>query len=272
MRTFEVETSHGRIAVAESRDDGPPVLMIHGNSSCKEVFAKQFDSQIGQSHRLIALDLPGHGASDDAADPARTYCLGGYAEMAVEVVQQIGVETLAVFGWSLGGHVGLEMISRVPGLKALMITGTPPVRMTPEGIGAGFLSSPVMALTGKETFAADDALEYARHTLGVDLPVDAHLLRACVRTDGRARKFMFDSLAAGRALDEIDIVANSPIPLAVLNGAAEPFVNVSYLNGLAYRNLWEGVLFVAPGVGHACFWEAPSIFNPVFARFLAVSL
>jgi pimeloyl-ACP methyl ester carboxylesterase len=219
LRTFDVETSHGRIAVAESRADGPVVLMIHGNSSCKEVFAKQFDSGIGRSHRLLALDLPGHGASADAADPARTYCLGGYAEMAVEVVRQLGVESAKVFGWSLGGHIGLEIISRFPGMQALMITGTPPVRMTPEGLGAGFASSPVMALTGKESLTAQEAYEYARHTLGVDLPVDPHLLAACVRTDGRARKFMFDSLAAGRALDEIDIVANSPIPIAILNGA-----------------------------------------------------
>jgi pimeloyl-ACP methyl ester carboxylesterase len=271
MRTFDVETSHGRIAVAESRADGPVVLMIHGNSSCKEVFAKQFDSPIGRSHRLIALDLPGHGASADAADPERTYCLGGYAETAVEVFERLDVKAAKAFGWSLGGHIGLEMISRFPGLKALMITGTPPVRMSPEGIGAGFTPSPVMALTGKETITAEEAHEYARYTLGVDLPVDPHLLSACIRTDGRARKFMFDSLTAGRALDEIDIVANSTIPIAILNGAEEPFVNLTYLNGLAYSNLWEGLLFVAPGVGHACFWEAPQIFNPLFARFVSES-
>jgi pimeloyl-ACP methyl ester carboxylesterase len=268
MRTFEVETTHGRVAVAESRADGPAVLLIHGNSSCKEVFAKQFDSEIGKSHRLIAFDLPGHGASADAADPAQTYCLGGYAEVAVELLGKLGVESAKVLGWSLGGHIGLEMISRFPGLKSLMITGTPPVRMTPEGIGAGFAPSPVMGLTGKDSFTREEALEYARYTLGVDLPVDPHLLAACARTDGRARKFMFESLGAGQALDEVDIVADSRVPIAIFNGAAEPFVNLAYLNSLKYSNLWEGVMFVAPGMGHACFWEAPQIFNPVFARFL----
>lgn len=271
MRTFDIETSHGRIAVAESRADGAAALMIHGNSSCKEVFGKQFESAIGERYRLIAFDLPGHGASANAADPLRTYSLGGYAETAVEVLSQLGVGTAKVFGWSLGGHVGLEIISRFPSLQGLMITGTPPVRMSPEGINAGFVPSPVMGLTGKEIFTAEDAEDYARYTCGVNLPVDAHLLAACARTDGRARKYMFESLAAGRALDEVDIVAEAPIPIAILNGAAEPFVNVPYLNGLAYKNLWQGVLFVAPGVGHACFWEAPQIFNPIFERFLTTA-
>jgi len=271
MRTFNLETSHGRVCVAESGADGPAVLMIHGNSSAKEVFAKQFASPIGARYRLIAFDLPGHGASADAANPERTYCLGGYAETAVEVLRGLGVETAKVFGWSLGGHIGLEMISRFPGLGALMITGTPPVRMSMEGIGMGFVPSPVMGLTAKETFDDQEARDYARHTLGVNLPLDPQLLAACARTDGRARKFMFESLAASRALDEVDIVAQSPIPIAIVNGAAEPFVNVPYLNGLTYNNLWEGVLFVAPAVGHACFWEAPQIFNPIFERFLAAA-
>jgi pimeloyl-ACP methyl ester carboxylesterase len=271
MLSFDMDTNHGRIAVAQSRADGPVTLMIHGNSSCKEVFAKQFESPIGKAHRLIALDLPGHGASADAADPFGTYCLGGYAETAAEVLNQLGVRSAKVFGWSLGGHIALEMISRFSGLEAMMITGSPPVRMTREGIGAGFTSAPVMRLTGQEIFTEQDAMEYTLHTCGVNLPVDPHLLSACARTDGRARKFMFESLGAGRALDEVDIVTQSPIPIAILNGSADPFVNTSHLNGLAYNRLWEGVLFVAPGVGHACFWEAPQIFNPIFERFLATA-
>ena len=271
MRTFDLETSHGRVALAESRADGPVVLLIHGNSSCKEVFARQFESDIAKRYRLIAFDLPGHGSSADALDPQRTYCLGGYAELATEILGQLTIGRAKVFGWSLGGHIALEMISRFAGLQALMIVGTPPVRMTPEGVGAGFVPSPVMGLTGKETFTPEDALEYTRYTCGVNLPIDPYLLTACGRTDGRARKYMFDSLAAGRALDEVDIVAQSGMPIAILNGAAEPFVNVPYLNTLPYRSLFEGVLFVAPGVGHACFREAPHIFNPIFERFLATA-
>jgi pimeloyl-ACP methyl ester carboxylesterase len=268
MRQTTVETSHGKIAVADSESGGPTVLMIHGNSSCKEVFRHQFASDIAKDYRILAIDLPGHGASDNPPDPMRTYCLGGYADMVAELLPKIGVSEAAVFGWSLGGHVALEVIGRFPGLKGVMITGSPPVRVSPEGIGAGFKPSPVMGLTGKGDFTREDAHEYTRHTCGVNLPVDPHLLDMAVRTDGQARALMFQSLLEGRGLDEVEIVGHSDVPIAVVNGADDHFVNVPYMNDLKYRNLWDGVLYVAPGIGHALFWEAPKIFNPIFARFL----
>lgn len=49
------------------------VLLIHGNSSCKEVFRNQRDGDLGRRYRMIAVDLPCHGASEDAR-----YLEGGY--------------------------------------------------------------------------------------------------------------------------------------------------------------------------------------------------
>ena len=53
-----VSTSHGQIAVETAGGDGPAVLLIHGNSSCRGVFRKQMQSAIAGRARLIALDLP----------------------------------------------------------------------------------------------------------------------------------------------------------------------------------------------------------------------
>lgn len=77
-----IETSHGSIAYTQTSTEGPAILLIHGNSSCKEVFCKQYAAPELAEFRLVAFDLPGHGASDDAVDPARNYTLGGYAEMS----------------------------------------------------------------------------------------------------------------------------------------------------------------------------------------------
>ena len=101
-----IETDHGRIAIAESEGAGPAVLLIHGNSSCKEVFRNQLDGDLGRRHRMIAMDLPGHGASDDAREPERTYTMPGYADAAVQVLAACGADTAAVLGWSLGGLSG----------------------------------------------------------------------------------------------------------------------------------------------------------------------
>jgi pimeloyl-ACP methyl ester carboxylesterase len=123
-----ITTSHGTLAVEESGQGGLPVLLIHGNSFCRGVFRNQMQGQIAKSHRFIAFDLPGHGKSSDATDPKRSYTRAGLADAAVELLDKLGVTEAIVFGWSLGGHIGIEMIPRFPGMRGLMISGAPPVR------------------------------------------------------------------------------------------------------------------------------------------------
>lgn len=96
----------------------------------------------------------------------------------------------------------------------------------------------------------------------------AHLLAMCKRADGRFRRMMFESLAAGRALDEVAIVREGRVPIAVVNGSDDAFVNLDYIASLPYGSLWEDRAHVLPGLGHAPFLQGPDAFNPVFARFL----
>ena len=110
-----IATSHGLLAVEESGGGGLPLLLIHGNSFCRGVFRHQMQLALAAGWRLIAFDLPGHGESSDAPDPVRSYTRPGLADAAVELLGRLGVAEAAVFGWSLGGHIGIEMIPRFPG-------------------------------------------------------------------------------------------------------------------------------------------------------------
>ena len=78
----KIETSHGKIAVEKSTGTGLPILLIHGNSSCKEVFRNQMQDEIGSTYQCFAMDLPGHGNSSNAANPELTYTMSGYADVA----------------------------------------------------------------------------------------------------------------------------------------------------------------------------------------------
>ena len=261
-----VATSFGRIAVRDS-GGGPVVLLIHGNSSNKDIFARQFESELAKTYRLIAFDLPGHGESEDAADPVKCYSLSGYADLAVELLGLLGVEKAAVLGWSLGGHIGLELTSRFAGLKGLMIVGAPPISLA--DFGAGFLPGPAAPLSGQEVFSDGDVETYARATSWAHGDLDPAIVAGVRRTDGRARSHLFAALASGAPFDHRHIAGAATPPLAVLNGGDDPLVNIAFFPAVTYANLWEGVLFVIPGVGHAAFREAPKVFNPLFARFLA---
>jgi pimeloyl-ACP methyl ester carboxylesterase len=267
VTTTTLTTSHADIAVSQSSGTGMPVLFLHGNSSAKEVFRRQLSGPLGQIYRLIALDLPGHGASSDAINPQRSYAMPGYAELAIEVMTGLGVDRYAVYGWSLGGHVALEMLPRSSSVIGLMLSGAPPVSPTPEGIQAGFKPNPLIPLLGKETLTDDEVKALAAACYGKS--VTDELVRAMRRTDGRARALMFGGLFTGAISDQKALAEKSPLPIAMVNGADDPFVNVDYVSSLSLANLWDKHGYLLRDAGHTPFLASPAMFDAVLTRFLA---
>jgi pimeloyl-ACP methyl ester carboxylesterase len=263
-RKYIAATSHGSIAVEESGRGGLPLLLIHGNSSCRGVFRKQLQGRLAENHRLIAFDLPGHGESTDAPDPIRSYTRPGLADAVIELLGKLGVTEAAVFGWSLGGHVGVEMMSRFPGMRGLMISGSPPVGR--NNMAQGFVASPHSGVAGRQELSLAEIDAFARAMFGN--PVVPFIRDAVARTDGRFRKRLFEAARAGEGVDQRLTVETSLVPLAVVNGAADPLINLDYFNTVTYANLWEGSCHRLAGLGHAPFWHA-SAFDPVLQRFLS---
>ena len=263
-RQHTIVTSHGSLAVEESGQGSIPVLLIHGNSSCRGVFRHQLQGRLAENHRLIAFDLPGHGRSSNAPDPTQSYTRPGFADAAVELLEKLGVTEAIVFGWSLGGHIGIEMVPRFSGMRGLMVTGTPPVGR--NNMAQGFNASPHMGVAGKQDLSEADIEAFVQAMFGES--AEPFLRDAVARADGRFRKRLFEAARAGDGVDQRLIVEGSPVPLAVVNGGADRFVNLDYFDTVAYGNLWEGHCHRLAGLGHAPFWEAPGDFDPVLERFL----
>ena len=268
LRFRWLPSRHGKIALIETESDGPAVLLIHGNSSCKEAFLHQMAGPLGHRYRLIAFDLPGHGRSDDAPSPARSYTMTGYADLAVELMAALGLERPVLLGWSLGGHIGLELLGRGTALAGLMIVGTPPVGRGENAAAEGFQPGPEIDYAGRESLSEAEAAAYAPLLYGRGTAIPAFHQAAIRCTDGRARRIMVEAFLAGQGHDQRRAAAHSPVPLAVVSGSAEPFVDNAYLEGLTYRNLWDGRVHIFDGLGHAPFFEAPERFDPLLGRFL----
>lgn len=262
-----IHTSRADIAVHTSAGTGLPLILLHGNSSCKEVFARQMEGSVGEAYNLVAIDLPGHGASSDAFDPAATYSISGYAETVLEVIAALGIKRAAIYGWSLGGHVAIDLIPRFAGLAGVMITGTPPIRPTLESFQAGFKPEPVAALFGQETLSEAEMDAFARAVYG---SADSAAFRsALARTDGKARRMMIENIFNGQTADQRQIVETSDIPVAIVDGAHDPFVNLDYVAGLSIPSLWESHCFILRGAAHAPFLTHADRFDPILARFAA---
>ncbi|MGI3168587.1 alpha/beta fold hydrolase [Pseudooceanicola sp. C21-150M6] len=268
MTTQTIKTSHANIALTDTGGDGPVLLMIHGNSSCRQVFRNQLEGEIGKVYRCIAFDLPGHGESSNAFSPDKTYWMPGYADTAIEVMKELGIPNYAVLGWSLGGHIGLEMLARTDAMTGLMITGTPPVEPKEESLGAGFKPSEHMGLAGQQDFTEQNVSDYAHSTCGVNAPFEPFLLEAVARTDGRARALMFSRILAPEGCNQQEIAIHAKVPLAIVNGEEDVFINNDYIAAIPYENLWEDTVYRLPGIGHAPFWEVPDLFDPYLSRFM----
>lgn len=262
-----IMTRHGRIAVADTGDDRPTVLLIHGNSACKEAFTRQF-SALKDKYRLIAFDLPGHGVSDNA-DPEMTYNVPAYAEIAEAVLAELGVDRPVVFGWSLGGYVALELAARRnihP--RGLAICGTSPLQIAPDDFAAGYDASSHLVLAGKQYFTRRETRNYAESATAPRSRASSFLHRNLVRTDGRARLYMITKLGVVNWPRQMRMLTEGDLPFAIINGADDPFLNHDYIARLSYGNIFTGAPVTLAGGAHAPFFNTADKFNSIFERFM----
>jgi ABC-type branched-subunit amino acid transport system permease subunit/pimeloyl-ACP methyl ester carboxylesterase len=260
----EVETRHGKIAVADTGGDKTPVLLIHGNSSAKEVFANQFQA-FRKRYRVISFDLPGHGVSDNG-DPEKDYSLEAFVEVAEDVLKALGAENPHVFGWSLGGYIAIELAARGFPIRALSISGTPPLRVFPEDVGRAYDATSHFVLASKTFLSPAEKRDFATSTTGPRAPDTIHLHRAVSRTDGRARAYTLGRLQIVDWPRQIRFLRQGSTPLAILNGSNDPFLNHSYFRELKLEQ-WTGAPDDISDGRHAPFLLKPSVFNEKLLAF-----
>ncbi|KPP89578.1 MAG: 3-oxoadipate enol-lactonase [Rhodobacteraceae bacterium HLUCCA08] len=100
--------------------DGPPVLFLHALGLDHTIWA----DVMGQmpNHRLIAMDLRGHGASD-APPPA--YAMGALIADAEAVLEAAEARDAVVIGISLGGMIAQGLaVKRLDLVRALVLSNT----------------------------------------------------------------------------------------------------------------------------------------------------
>lgn len=263
-----IHCSSGALRITESDGEGMPILMIHGTGSCRAVFGHQLQSSLAGRHRLIAVDLPGHGDSEDAANP-ETYALRGMARTMTELVARLRLERFMILGWSLGGHIAIEMIEH-EGLAGLMVCGTPPVSRGPLAMLRAFRTSWDMPLASKEVYSDRDVARF--FSLCYGRGATPELMAAIRRADGRVRSATMRAMMRGDFSDQRLAVEHSPVPVALVNGREDPLIRLSYLDSLAGPALWHGLPIVIEEAGHACFWDQPAAFNELLAALAAECL
>lgn len=100
-------------ATTGGRDPGPqaPLLvMVHGAALDKTIWQLQTRFFSHRGYAVLALDLPGHGASGGRPFPS----IAEYAEWVIRVLDAAGRRRAHLVGHSMGGLIVLEAAARHP--------------------------------------------------------------------------------------------------------------------------------------------------------------
>jgi pimeloyl-ACP methyl ester carboxylesterase len=127
-----VDTSSGTLQVLQEGTAGPPVVLIHGFAGSLRWY-DQVAGLLSPSHRVIRVDLLGHGGSDK---PSAGYSITDQANALSEALAKLGIKGATVVGHSLGGTVATALAEQSPDLASkVVIVDQAPDDSFEEGLG-----------------------------------------------------------------------------------------------------------------------------------------
>lgn len=102
---------------------GPAFVLIHGFGVSSRYFGP-LASELSQYGRVLVLDLPGFGKSND---PDHSLRITGFAQVVNEAIRRLEVIDPVLVGHSMGTQVAVESLIRAPGLARGALLAAPVV-------------------------------------------------------------------------------------------------------------------------------------------------
>jgi pimeloyl-ACP methyl ester carboxylesterase len=90
--------------------EGPPVLFVHGLSGCWQNWLENIP-HFARTHRVIAVDLPGFGASPM---PPWELTIPAYGRFVRDFCERVGIDRGSLVGNSMGGFIVSEVAITEP--------------------------------------------------------------------------------------------------------------------------------------------------------------
>ncbi len=257
---MESRSRDGVALAYEERGAGePPLVLIHGWCCDHGYFAPQVE-HFSRRHRVVSLDLRGHGASDA---PHGSYAMREFADDVAWLARELGLRRPVLVGHSMGGLVALNVAARHPELPAALVLLDSPL-LPPEGLlpdlpgtlaelrGPGYRAFQ-RRFVDEQLFAPSDDPARRRRIVDAMSAAPQHVMASCFEE-------MF-------AFDHESTAADGRVPMLYV--AAETLL--SDLERLREARP-DVVLGRTVGVGHFHQLEAPDQVNPMIERFLATRL
>jgi pimeloyl-ACP methyl ester carboxylesterase len=235
-----------------------PIVLIH----CFTCAIDWWDGMmpaLERRHRVVAVDLLGHGGSEK---PASGYSIPHQAELVAEAMERLGVGPAEVVGHSLGGGVAVALAQSAPQLvEKVVIIDTPPTHDDGNlGLIAQLGFAPVIGEAFwrlKPDFAVRKGLSVA-FAPGYDVPdafvTDVDRMTFSSYADSASS---FDDYTGEESLDRR--MRESGKPLLVMMGAEEQIIDDPAQSLAEYAAEVPGAKTkLIAGAGHSPNVEKPS--------------
>lgn len=122
----------------EGNPDGPVLVLIHGSNASLHTW-EPWVEELGDSYRIVSMDLPGHGLTGRV--PGDDYTREGMVGFVGELMNVLNVDRFAIAGNSMGGGVAAEYTLEHPGrISALILVDSAgiPVERKEEDVPLAF--------------------------------------------------------------------------------------------------------------------------------------
>lgn len=107
----------------EDHGQGTPVLLVHGLGSSTLDWEYQIPA-LSRRHRVLALDVRGHGRSDK---PRAAYRIADFADDVAALIEHLKLPPIHLVGLSMGGMIGFQLaVERVGLLASLTVVNSAP--------------------------------------------------------------------------------------------------------------------------------------------------
>ena len=261
-----ISVNGAEIFVAES-GEGDALVLLHGYPLSGALFERVRD-RLDDDRRVITIDHRGYGLS---TTPEPVTDVVTYAEDALAVMAELGIESAAIGGMSMGGPIAMEMYRQDPdAFDAMILIDT---NHLPAGsIEAGIWSGARAALEENGEVGAIVPFLMPNMLTGetrmVSEPAAADYLTAAMEQASLDGAIGGANVLEGRpdSTETLGAIAEAGLPVLVLVGREDTVYPVAISQQMA--DATGGEIAIVEGASHAAVFERPEESAEAIAGFL----
>jgi 3-oxoadipate enol-lactonase len=247
-------------------DAGEPLVLVHGYTGDITDWRHQLPV-FGQSHRVLIVDLRGHGESEAVADRSQ-YAIDHFVSDVEALVDEVGFDLYHLLGHSMGGAVVQEIALKAPE-RLISLT----LHDTSDNFKAAFMNAAVVMWRDYRFKVAEEQGMRVVSQLTYPFPPPPHMPRERTEeTNERLANMSLDSfVGAWHGLSDWEGTVHRAqaigTPTLVIWGDMDSQFIIDSSKRLA-KTIPGASEAIVPEAGHSPQYERPPLFNEALAGFL----